>query len=904
MCTRKEYDTTIIWEYFRKNTNEYQNRMFRRLAETFDGTGQADSDPHAQYITQQTRYFDTLPNMIPSATSGLSGFDKAIQSANTLGQGLQNHAVKYPNDIFRPDISPELAKLASACATSTVDELIAMKNSSLGVGCGWMYTPPNRGSPYPVLSKGMIGNKDGPLQGFDAPDYKKWFFDLQLAKKQALMDKCKALKGCTDVDQDIFQGSCGYCTDTNQGVPIDNVGKPLYPNDPRGNCTDIISSRSQCPPPPASGPQPVIDRTCEPVNGRLSSACMYRQVISAGCTDGGALAIALNGSTQPDDYISNLRNGDAVKLYNRTANPPLNLDMFRQGQATVNQVLQEVRQLSGNTNQASNSAIGAAARDLCLQRGAIKGYNTCENLPDGQAPPFDLGCLQELFLKMGGQPAGWVYPTIQNLKDYNNMGTLGAVKQYWNQLIADMKKSDSFADYNTQRNALGSILGISAEVGITRAPYTQGVEVFWFVLVPGQPQRVIGFLKRTIERDWVQLRAGPSGISQLGGISYGSMIQMTDVRVTTDTSAKFNVVVDDGFWLAVNQPADIDKTAMGQTTADQPGLFENLGLQGPTPYQSNASTIFRASKPNIAKMYFEDAGGGWNALQLTIQPAFRPTMYSLTCEPHAPFLTYEVGPKSGTWEELRNPGMFSQFMGVQNPEYHVRTDEKTAVPGKKAFMRMNGSSSSINLPNIAFQSWRTMSFAVRFQSMPVKETLCHIFPASNCSWSFAIVATPINGSTATITLEVNYLQGGRVITKQIPTVHRLVVGTWYMFYVINKKTSFDVYCNYIDGFLSSNESAAMNSVTLDGNTPLWNVNATWNPAPGQNAQPCNILFGGGIFQGGWGGVYGTSSFTYDMAWIHFFDREVSNADVVRECKCDWIYTQFPDTFDNYKTLSA
>jgi hypothetical protein len=96
----------------------------------------------------------------------------------------------------------------------------------------------------------------------------------------------------------------------------------------------------------------------------------------------------------------------------------------------------------------------------------------------------------------------------------------------------------------------------------------------------------------------------------------------------------------------------------------------------------------------------------------------------------------------------------------------------------------------------------------------------------------------------------------------------------------------------------------MTSVTLDGNTPLWNVNATWNPTPGQNNQPCNILFGGGIFQGSWGGVYGTSSFTYDLAWVHFFDRELTAKEVVRECKCDWIYTQFADTFDTYKTLSA
>jgi len=160
------------------------------------------------------------------------------------------------------------------------------------------------------------------------------------------------------------------------------------------------------------------------------------------------------------------------------------------------------------------------------------------------------------------------------------------------------------AVYDEQRKAMTQFLGIKPEAGIKRAPYTQGIEVFWLVCTPSNPQKVAGFLKRTIERDWVQLRPGPSGISQLGGLSYGCMLQMSDVRVQTDTAMQFGVLVDDGFWIAVNQPADIDKRAMVQGSADEPGLFENNGYQGPTQYNSKAVTTYRASKPNITKMYF------------------------------------------------------------------------------------------------------------------------------------------------------------------------------------------------------------------------------------------------------------------------------------------------------------
>lgn len=893
--------------------------MFRRLAEAIRGEENfTSSDPHVDYINKQSTYFDTLPNIIPSATSGLPGFDKAIQSVDPLGSNLQQHAVSHPNEIFRPDLSPSLAKLASDCATSTVDQLIAMKNPAVGMGCGWMYTPPNRDSPYPLVSKGAIGNAKGPMPGFDNVSYKKWFFDLQEAKKVALIDRCKAMKACTDTDQEAFKGMCGYCTDTNQGVPVDNVGRPLYPNDPMSKCTPdhIITTSDRCPKPNPQGPQPVIDRTCEPVNGRLSAACLHRQVLSAGCTDAGSLAIALNGSPPPNNFVQNIQDGDAVKLYNRTANPPLNLDIFRQGQATVNQVLQEVRQLAANTNQPSNSAKGAASRDLCLQRGAVRGYDSCANLPDGQPPPFELACLQQIFLKMGGQPAGTAYPQANNLQDYNNMGTLGAVKQYWSNLIAKMKKSDGFADlganrfmetfagsqgYDTQRDALIKVLGISPEKGIKRAPYTQGVEVFWFVLPPG-PQginKVNGFLKRTIERDWVQLQPGPSRISQLGGLGYGCMVQMTDVRVQNDVSVKYRVQVDDGFWIATNQPADIDKRAMQAqwASADEPGLFESLGYQGPTWYNSNAATVYRASKPNITKIFFEDAGGGWNSLQLVMTPAFTPQLYSLTCEANAPFLTYEVGPKSGSWEELRNPGLFGQFMGAVNPDYHTRTDEKANVPGAKAFMRMNGASSALNMPNIAFQSWKTMTFAVRFQSMPVQETLCHLFMGGVSNESFALVAVPINGSTAAVRIDKMFHTNG----GNINAPWRLNVGVWYLFVIHNRKTSFEVSCNSFDGYLSSRGVGQVVQVASNGQA-MWKENATWNPAPGQNSQPCNLLFGGGLFKGQWGGVYGSSAFTFDMAWVHFFDKEASGDEIVRECKADWVYTQFPDSFDNYKTL--
>jgi hypothetical protein len=253
--------------------------------------------------------------------------------------------------------------------------------------------------------------------------------------------------------------------------------------------------------------------------------------------------------------------------------------------------------------------------------------------------------------------------------------------------------------------------------------------------------------------------------------------------------------------------------------------------------------------------------------------------------------------KSGHFEELRNPGLFGQFMGGANLNYHLRTDQRSSVPGKKAFMRMIGAGSFINMPNIAYQSWKSMSFAVRLITMPVKETLCHLYPGASRHDSFGIIATPINGSTSVISIQHTW-SGGHTI---INTNYYLSVGTWYLFYINNNKTSFDLYCNSFDGFMSSGGAATVTTMTAIDRGSLWGVNATWNPAPGQLGQSCNIMFSGGGIK--WAGVYGSSSFQFDLAWVHFFDKTLTKEDVVRECKADWVYTQFPDSYNKYVSLA-
>jgi len=873
--------------------------MFRRLSEAFqdtsNGNGRKGQEPqqpsHRQYIQQQNTYFNALPNIIPSATSGLKGFSNAIQTVSPQSNSVQTPAIPFADDIFFSQNSSKLNQLAKKCESSSLDDLIASQNPNASIGCGWLYTPPTQGSPYPQLSRGFIGDTNGPYNSYNPPtSYNKWFYDLKAAKRQILLDKCKSLSNCADVNQSVYNGDCGYCTDTNQGVPVDSNGNPLYPDSNIGNCSSnsIVTNSNSCPSPsPIVGPTPNVNGVCDPVGGRLSAMCLYNTVTSGGCSDQGTLALALGGSPPPNDYVASIRGGESVKIYNRVAKPPLNLDIFKNGQASIATVLQEVRQLASNANtNPSQSALGASARDLCLQSGAINSYDFCGDLSDSTAPPYDIMCLQKLFMKMGGQPAGTAYPSQQNISNYNTIPNLGGIKIYWGKIIANLKSSD----YNTQRTALMEFLGITPEKLVKRAPWYQGVEVFWFTVDPSSPYGT-GLLNRTIESDIPQFFTGDTSvIPQIGMVQYSSFIALTDVRAQSDANVNFNITVNDGFWLTLNQPADFDYVAAKNPNSDFPGFFANNQIQGPTTYQSNSFSNLTEKFPNIFKFYYQNKGGGGHTLQITNgssgnQNFLQSNYYSLTCEQRAPFINYEVNLGTMRLEDTRNPWAFSQLLTLQGGEYHTRSEELTNVPGNRGFIRLNNGNSGISITNIAFQAWSGLNFAFRMTTMPVNDV---IFRMVSDVYGISISLQPINGSTASVSITHN-LGGNTNQYINVPTNIQLSMNQWYYILVNqNSTTSISIFIETPSNIINNNGNTA-NIVNLTCPTMFWVPNGLTLYPPGISGL-CEIVIGAGN---------GSSSFNFDVAFIHYFSGVPSNEDWVREAKSDWIFTQFPTSLNNY-----
>ena len=151
--------------------------------------------------------------------------------------------------------------------------------------------------------------------------------------------------------------------------------------------------------------------------------------------------------------------------------------------------------------------------------------------------------------------------------------------------------------------------------------------------------------------------------------------------------------------------------------------------------------------------------------------------------------------------------------------------------------------------------------------MPVKETIFNFAIGSKhfCN----IIAKPINGSTSGISISHTF--NGKS-WMNIPTSYQLSLNKWYIFFVSNSNTGLDIYCNSIEKLISNHGNAIKTSI--ESNIP--NITS-------------NIMIGTKNFTA-LPEIYSTSSFYYDIAWIHFFDYIVTVDDIYRDCMANWIYT--------------
>lgn len=406
-------------------------------------------------------YATTLPNIIYSNNPPLDLADitKTIDTRNSTYSSVINNEWLKPYDI---NSNNEYLKQKAACeATGSGDQfshlssLASSVDTSSRLRCGWVY-----GKPY-TTGRGALGISKGPINSTASGT---WMWDLNDAKKKYHDDICKGVKDCGDIDADMYNGKCGWCSKYGKAVPISN-NQLAYPTDSKMRCPQkkLITNSASCTQGfsnPSSKIQGFTNPSrCTPLpSGAYSRDCLLQKVIGAGCSDAGTMFKALQAGSN-NDYLSNLRQQAAWSVYQQMAAIPLDETGLQTGKISISTALNGFNKVQDQAASPQNGALQYAARDLCYNSGTIDKYDFCVEIPDTKYGPFTLDCLQKAFLKGGGQKTGKKYPSESNAAQWNSIGTWLQVKNAIKTLRSNTRSSNRV----TQENSMLDFYGIRLE---------------------------------------------------------------------------------------------------------------------------------------------------------------------------------------------------------------------------------------------------------------------------------------------------------------------------------------------------------------------------------------------------------------------------------------------------------
>lgn len=731
---------------------------------------------------QNAYYGQQLPNLIlspepPKDITNPNQYADAVGVYDPYTKKLETNKGDWASYLKGLQIDQELKNKASFCrAAKNPEDLAGIVNYGDKVRCGWIYKKGPAGSPTPEISEGALGTANGPLSFFPTTKGGQWFWNLTEAQKQIDKARCDCLKDCRDVGATEFYGKCAFCKGQGRGIPVKPDGSIKYAKEPLLTCSpvNIIRESGSCPPPPAFGSPAAAAAASQDIcvmdaNGQVSRNCILNRLMSAGCSDQGSVAVALQTGATPDNYARALEGAPSFQKYQMFATTPLSAEVLRQGKGSGKVALAEFERLAKDSKTTDEStAIGAAARDLCVKKGIFDSYDFCTELSDASRAPFALECLQKEFRKLGGQPAGTLYPVDTSKgnplqaelddmnKDMKYLTGLGlnsssgnvtyndrAARQaelseqinagntfnYWNtkyntwgdvraamrQLAANTKSTDTTGQGSAQRQALKQFLGISREKGaFNQIEERNGFEIFFFPYPGHGNDDKLTFLGRRVlsGEDFPQIPDWSTGPKFQTGFSEMHFAIVTNLRPkANETNIAFQVSTDDGTALAVN--VDIDPI---KTNASEPNYFGRFFAQAPT-LQQNVCTQLTTGGPNYVTIRYYD-GGGAAAFRIQFRnctsgevktiPSY---MFTLTQEPSAPFASFEVMNRDNSlfFEELRlGRGLFKSVT-AGNGRVEI-LESAPQMPGGLIPYRVGAGASWQIKTRIAYQALRTVSF--------------------------------------------------------------------------------------------------------------------------------------------------------------------------------------------------
>jgi len=503
----------------------------------------------------------------------------------------QRDLLNDSGDLMRPikTVKNKLSRIINMeglCAGYTEpNQLSNVISPYAGEGCGWYYKENPDLTSFPAY-----GNARGPLnpQLKDVAIGGKWHFsNLEEAQKKENVKRCLKIRTCQLTD--LFPGRCAWCNKLGYAIPIDpQSGRSLYPEDDLTNCFgNLTKDVEKCPPLEKSKlverddkgnivePEPMPKPVCDPLEGKLSKACLLFLAEGAGILKQSAVYRVINGD--PDGYLQkdtyNNRNFKiAWEIMKFRARLPYDAEIMGGGQCTRKAALRFFNKLVAQTGYGFNPRTRKAALFLAF------GEEYTPDIPDKESiGPYDVEELAFLFKECGGQPAGLAFPTVENINRYN--GTkLGAIMDSFKKTCTDDVYS---SDINIQANAVKQCMGTNIKLPLAgcdkeRPAYvpkpaacnpgnvligevsdapTAGVEMLWYsfdsdLTFPERRQQVATYYGRQIKLGIPSITKDSIPFNKIKAIAF---VARTNIKYNGPIyKAKYNITASEGVAIKVN----------------------------------------------------------------------------------------------------------------------------------------------------------------------------------------------------------------------------------------------------------------------------------------------------------------------------------------------------------------
>lgn len=555
----------------------------------------------------------TIDDLDGSAIAASSTFTVADELKNQVTQVLAGTSV---NAKVTTNPSPGLCEQESLCSGIRDPVNLPVKLPTDTQGCGWYFAEDADKPSFPAW-----GTKDGPISAKirkQASGGKWYFYDLSGAQMAEDRKRCDRITSCKLAD--LYPTRCAFCDGLGHGVPIDPAtGGSKYPNDDDLNCLNrLVTLPENCAAVPnlpaitnAQGviiiPEKPPRDICALQDGKMPRACLIFLAKAAGLQENGNLIKIIKSDTEQYTVNGTENNKKLVallELIRITGRLAYNIEYFGNGNCLRKDVISYYTQLVDVVIYGETEEVRQAAG--WLVNGTFYNFDKCTS---GMRGPYELTFLQRLFRNAGGQPDGASYPKAETIDNYNGQQCTKIQAAFNKVCQDDMKSTDSAIQLKASRKCLGinittplsgcmkrppftpnvdcNIIKTSGSllIGDVKADTNSGAEVFWYSYTddPYLPRRGIPqgtFLGREIRMSIPSFNEQDKDYFPFTNLKVTSVAMVVRAKITSELGnigpSSFKVDANDGAAISVDDQIVLDQWAKQSTTSAPPtGL--NIG---------------------------------------------------------------------------------------------------------------------------------------------------------------------------------------------------------------------------------------------------------------------------------------------------------------------------------------